>query len=87
MKQLLIAVAMTFALTSASTAFANSCTTQGQECKTWARGQGAEAASYTAACTREMSACISRCKAGNEVFLGVFKGPGGGQQYPITECK
>jgi hypothetical protein len=87
MKRLLIAATMMLVLTAASTAFANSCTSQSQECKTWARGQGAEAASYSAACGREVSACISRCKAGNKFFLGVSKGPGGGQQYPVTDCK
>ncbi|MBR0717969.1 hypothetical protein [Bradyrhizobium liaoningense] len=68
-------------------ALANSCTTQAQECKTWASGQGAEAKTYAAACTREISACISRCKGGKKFFVGVFKGAGGGQQYPVDECK
>ena len=85
MKQIVLAAFMS-AIT-VSSAFANSCTSQGQECKAWARGQGADAASYSAACGREVSACISRCKGGNKVFVGVFKGAGGGQQYPVTECK
>ena len=81
----MLAAFMTVA--AASSSFANSCTTQGQECKTWARGQGAEAGTYAAACGREVSACINRCKGGTKVFMGVYKGAGGGQQYPITECK
>jgi hypothetical protein len=51
------------------------------------RGQGAEAASYAAACTREVSACIRRYKGGSKVSLGVYKGAGGGQQYPVSDCK
>jgi len=64
-----------------------SCTTQGQECKAWAQSQGAQASSYSSACAREVSACISRCKGGSNLFIGVFKGAGGGQQYPVSECK
>jgi len=26
-------------------------------------------------------------KAGNKVFIGVYSGAGGGQSYPIDECK
>jgi hypothetical protein len=74
-------------IAAASTAFANSCTTQGQECKAWAQGQGAQASSYAGACAREVSACINRCTGGNKVFIGVFKGAGGGQQYAVSECK
>jgi hypothetical protein len=85
MKKLILAAFMTVA--AASSSFANSCTTQGQECKSWARGQGAEAAGYASACTREVSACISRCKGGNKVFIGVSKAAGGGQQYPVSDCK
>lgn len=66
--------------------FAVSCTQQSQSCKTWASGQGAQAASYAAKCTREISACINRCKRGQKYFLGVYAGAGGGQQYPIDEC-
>ena len=85
MQKLMLAALITVA--AASSSFANSCTTQGQECKAWARGQGAEAGTYAAACGREVSACINRCKGGTKVFMGVYKGAGGGQQYPITECK
>jgi hypothetical protein len=85
MKKLILGVLVTVA--AASSSFANSCTTQGQECKSWAQGQGAQAGSYATACAREVSACISRCKGGNKVFVGVYKGAGGGQQYPISECK
>ena len=66
--------------------FAVSCSQQSLSCKTWASGQGAQAASYAAKCTREISACINRCKKGQKYFLGVFTGPGGGQHYPIDEC-
>ena len=85
MKSLILAAVMTAAL--ATSAFANSCTSQGQECKAWASGQGAQAASYASKCTREVSACINRCKSGTKVFVGVYSGPGGGQRYPIDECK
>ena len=85
MKKLILAALIT--VTAASSSFANSCTTQGQECKTWAGGQGAEAGRYAAACGREVSACINRCKGGTKVFIGVFKGAGGGQPYPVSECK
>jgi hypothetical protein len=70
-------------LTSTS-AFAVSCSQQGGECKAWANGQGAQAASYKAACSAEVGRCIARCKGGNKVFIGVSSSP---QQYPITECK
>jgi len=66
--------------------FAISCTQQSQSCKTWASSQGAQAGSYAAKCTREISACISRCKKGQKYFIGVYAGSGGGQQYPIDEC-
>jgi hypothetical protein len=71
---------------AASSSFANSCTTQGEECKIWAGSQGVHAAKYSAACAREISACVIRCKRGNRFFVGVFKGPGGGQQYPVADC-
>lgn len=75
-----------FFLTS-SAAFAVSCTQQGETCKGWASGQGSQATSYAAKCAREVSACISRCKKGSKVFIGVYGGSGGGQQYPIDECR
>lgn len=84
-KTLILAAFMTVAATSSS--FAVSCTKQGQACQAWARGQGNEAASYIAACKAEVPACISRCKGGTKVFVGVGRGPGGGQHYPIDECK
>jgi hypothetical protein len=74
------------AVATASSSFANSCSTQGEECKAWAGGQGVQAAKYSAACAREVSACFIRCKRGKRFFVGVFKGTGGGQQYPVTEC-
>lgn len=64
-------------------AFANSCTSQGGECRGWAAGQGAQAASFSAKCNAEVRSCIARCKAGNKVFIGASQG----LQYPITECK
>ena len=72
---------------SSSAAFAVSCTQQGETCKGWASNQGAQAASFAAKCSREVSACINRCKKGTKVFMGVYSGAGGGQQYPIDECK
>lgn len=72
---------------ASSSAFAVSCTQQGASCKGWAGGQGAQTATYAAKCTREVSACISRCKKDTKVFIGVYGGSGGGQQYPIDECK
>jgi hypothetical protein len=78
MTKVFLAAFMTLA--AASTAFANSCTTQGQEWKAWAQRQGAQASSYPAACSREVSTCISRCKGGHKVFTGIFKGAGGSQQ-------
>lgn len=84
---LLIAVALVTLGASTSNSFAVSCTQQGGTCKTWASGQGADAAKYAAKCSSEVKACIARCKAGNKVFIGVYSGAGGGQNYPIDECK
>lgn len=84
---LTIAVAALITIAGTVSALANSCTAQAQQCKTWASGQGAEAKTYAAACTREISACISRCKGGQKFFVGVSKSAGGGQQYPVDECK
>jgi hypothetical protein len=84
MKKLILAAFLTVAATSSASA--NSCTSQGQACKAWAGGQGAQAASYSAACAREVSACIKRCKGGSKVFIGVSNAAGGGQQYPVSEC-
>jgi hypothetical protein len=84
-KTLILAAFMIVAATS--TSFAVSCTTQGQTCQAWARGQGNEAAGYIAACKAEVPACISRCKGGTKAFIGVSRGAGGGQHYPIDECK
>jgi hypothetical protein len=75
-----------FFLTS-SAALAVSCTQQGETCKGWASGQGSQATSFAAKCAREVPACISRCKKGSKVFIGVYGGSGGGQQYPIDECR
>jgi hypothetical protein len=84
MRKLILAALIAAGSTSA---FANSCTTQGQECKAWAGGQGAQASSFAAKCASEVKACISRCKGGTKVFIGVYSGAGGGQRYPIDECK
>ena len=83
----IVATAAFITIAGTVSALANSCTTQAQDCKTWASRQGAEAKSYAAACTREISACISRCKGGTKAFIGVSRGAGGGQHYPIDECK
>lgn len=77
------ALASSIFLTSTS-AFAVSCSQQGNECKAWANGQGAQAASYAKACSAEVGRCIARCKQGQKVFIGVSSSP---QQYAITECK
>jgi hypothetical protein len=69
-------------LTSTS-AFAVSCTEQGGECRSWAAGQGAQAAMFTAKCNAEVKTCINRCKGGNKVFIGVSQG----LAYPISDCK
>lgn len=87
MKVFLAAVLSAGFLLTSSAAFAVSCTQQGETCKGWASGQGAQAASYAAKCAREVPACISRCKKGSKVFIGVYGGSGGGQNYPIDECK
>ncbi|MBR0828865.1 hypothetical protein JQ596_25355 [Bradyrhizobium manausense] len=84
---LVITTAAFITIAGTVSALANSCTTQAQECKIWASSQGAQASTYAAACTREISACINRCKGGKKFFLGVSKGAGGGQQYPVDECK
>jgi hypothetical protein len=85
MKGFLIGSAFAVAVLAANTsAFAVSCTQQGGECRSWASGQGAQASMFTARCNAEVKTCISRCKAGNKVFIGVSSSP---QQYPITECK
>lgn len=81
-----IAIFGTTIFLTPSASFAVSCTQQSQSCKTWASGQGAQAASYAAKCTREISACINRCKKGQKYFVGVYSGAGGGQKYPIDEC-
>jgi hypothetical protein len=70
-----------------SSAFAVSCTQQAAKCRGWAAGQGPQAASYAAKCNAEISRCVARCKTGNKVFIGVYEGAGGGQSYPIDECK
>jgi len=85
MKKLFAATALASSIFLASTsAFAVSCTQQGNECKAWANGQGAPAASYRSACAAEVGRCIARCKQGQKVFVGVSSSP---QQYPIDECK
>ncbi len=85
MKNLIAAFVFSSALALASTsAFAVSCTQQGGECKAWANGQGAQAASYSKACQAEVGRCKARCKQGQKVFIGVSSSP---QQYPITDCK
>ncbi|MFO1109609.1 MAG: hypothetical protein U1E61_10535 [Bradyrhizobium sp.] len=68
-------------------AHAVSCTQQAASCRSWAAGQGPQAAAYAAKCNAEISRCVARCKGGNKVFIGVYDGPGGGQSYPIDECK
>jgi hypothetical protein len=78
---------LVFAFFAVSSAHAVSCTQQAGKCRTWAAGQGAQAASYAAKCNAEISRCVARCKAGNKVFIGVYEGAGGGQSYPIDECK
>ena len=70
-----------------SSAHAVSCTQQAGVCRNWAAGQGAQSASYAAKCNAEISRCVARCKTGNKIFIGVASGPGGGQPYPIDECK
>lgn len=88
MKEIFAAAALGASiLLTSSSAFAVSCTQQAGACKQWALGQGPETASYVQACKVEISACITRCKGGSKVFIGVGRGPGGGQQYPINECK
>ncbi|WP_024577297.1 MULTISPECIES: hypothetical protein [unclassified Afipia] len=88
MKKLFTAAALGASIfLASSSAFAVSCTQQGESCKVWASGQGAQAATYAAKCTREVSACTSRCKKGTKVFIGVYGGSGGGQHYPIDECR
>jgi len=87
MRKLLLASLFASVFFPPSVALAVSCTQQSEKCKVWAGGQGSQAASYAEKCTREISACISRCKKGSKVFIGVYSGPGGGQQYPIDECK
>jgi hypothetical protein len=85
-----IALVAGFALSAffaVSSAQAVSCTQQAGSCRTWAAGQGAQAAKYSAKCNAEIPRCVARCKAGNKVFIGVFEGSGGGQSYPIDECK
>jgi len=71
-------------LVVATSAFANSCTSQGASCKAWATGQFS---SYKAACQAEIAACKQRCKAGDKRFVGVYSGAGGGQTYPVSECR
>lgn len=88
MKKLIAPVAwLAFAFFAVSSAHAVSCTQQAGKCRTWAAGQGAQAASYAAKCNAEIPRCVARCKAGNKVFIGVYEGAGGGQSYPIEECK
>ncbi len=85
MKNLIAAAVFGAALSITSTsAFAVSCTQQGQECKGWAAGQGAQAASFSAKCSAEVGRCKARCKQGNKVFIGVSSSP---QNYPISDCK
>jgi hypothetical protein len=83
MKHFIAAAVMAAALSVSSSAFAVSCSQQGNECKAWARGQPSSA-SYVAACSAEVGRCVARCKQGQKVFIGVSSSP---QQYPITECK
>jgi hypothetical protein len=52
-------------------------------CRSWAAGQGAQAAMFSAKCNAEVKTCINRCKGGNKVFIGVSQG----LAYPISECK
>lgn len=85
MKKLLMASTIATSVLFASTsAYAVSCSQQGNECKGWATGQGGQSATYVAACKAEVGRCIARCKQGQKVFIGVSSSP---QQYPITECK
>jgi hypothetical protein len=71
MRTLVIIALVSFTSTSA---FAVSCTEQGGECRSWAAGQGAQAAMFTAKCNAEVKTCINRCKGGNKVFIGVSQG-------------
>jgi hypothetical protein len=75
------------AFAAVSSAQAVSCSQQAAKCRVWAAAQGPQAASYAAKCNAEISRCVARCKAGNKVFIGVYEGSGGGQSYPIDECK
>lgn len=85
MKKLIAATALASSVFLAPmSAFAVSCSQQGNECKAWANGQGAQSSSYRAACSAEVGRCIARCKQGQKVFIGVSSSP---QQYPINECK
>jgi hypothetical protein len=85
MRHILGAFVLAVVVTAAAStsAFAVSCTQQGGECRSWAAGQGAQAAMFSAKCNAEVKTCIARCKAGNKVFIGVSQG----LQYPISECK
>jgi hypothetical protein len=76
-------ILVAFISLSSTSAFAVSCTQQGGECRSWAAGQGAQAAMFAAKCNTEIKTCIARCKAGNKVFIGVSQG----LQYPISDCK
>ena len=69
---------------TAGSAFANSCTAQGGECRAWANGQGSQSASFVAKCNAEVGRCKARCSAGQKVFIGVSSSP---QQYPVDSCK
>lgn len=77
------------AVVAVSVAQARSCSEQGQGCQSWVRTNvpAASQATYIGKCRAEVGRCIARCKGGNKFFVGVYEGAGGGQQYPIDECK
>jgi hypothetical protein len=73
-------VAIVGLLVIASTiANAKSCTDQGRECTAWANGNSP---SSKPACSKEVSACIARCKQGQKYFIGISVG----NLYPIDTC-
>lgn len=66
--------------------FGARCLVYGAGCRTWAAGQGAQAASYAAKCNAEIPMCRS-LQAGRQGLHRGVEGAGGGQSYPIDECK
>lgn len=84
MKKILAAVVIaSAAMFASSSAFAVSCTQQGQECKRWAAQQGGQSVFYANKCAAEVKTCVNRCKGGNKIFIGVQQG----LHYPITDCR